>query len=143
MNKKRMLELADHIETLHPSRFSMDMWFKRFRRARDGRKIGGSDRWVETADMMKVAREMSHTCDTAGCIAGWAIALHPQAGRHAIRSTPYGYKPKEHAAAILGLDFEEANALFNNGMNMTPKRAAQRIREAVKLGYVPTWSKHL
>lgn len=139
MNKQRMLELADVIEQQPRKKFWMAAWFSRVVKGQGHVEVNPD--WDDENDELLpegkgervFARQLPHTCDTAGCIAGWAVALHPNAG---LKQLGHYYFVEEHGRAILGLTPVEGSCLFFEGMKMTPEQAAKRIREAVEIGTV-------
>jgi hypothetical protein len=142
MNNARMIELAEHLESLPRKRFDMTSFWNVVR----SRKPGAADpdevlnEGRESAK--RIASALQNHCNTTACIAGWAVALHPRAGgdvakgRYSTWTGEHHYDISDHAQAILGLDREDASRLFHQGMRMTPRQAAKRIRKAVKRGYV-------
>lgn len=153
MNKQRLLELADHLDSLPRKRFNMASFYTRWVK-RDGTKwevgfLSGRDDFDEdeTIRPTDVTKVLEGSCNTSACIAGWAVALHPRAGAKDTHGRwarswfdgerYFNYDVAEHAASILGLESADAHRLFFQDMGMTPKQAAKKIRKAVKLGYVP------
>lgn len=117
MNKERLLQLADFLETPEVAEhFNMEYSFY----------IGRSD--VDTEDN---AREALHKCGTAACIGGWAIALFQP-------NTKVSDVLAYMAAPLLGINDEDAHALFYSFTNsrITPIQAAGVIRNFVATGYV-------
>lgn len=139
MNKERMLALADHLEGLPRKRFNMDRFY-----AAQG--LEDSD-FVDMSPgaISKLLTDSENACKTSACVAGWAIALWPRAGsrggrgkwKNGLFGRYYFYDESEHAASILGLTLWDANRLFFEDLNQTPKQAARKIRKSVELGYVP------
>jgi hypothetical protein len=84
MNNARMIELAEHLESLPRKRFDMTSFWNVVRSRKPG-----------AADPDEVLNE----------------------GRESAKR-------------------EDASRLFHQGMRMTPRQAAKRIRKAVKRGYV-------
>ena len=117
MNKERLLQLADFLETPEVAEhFDMEYSFY----------IGNSR--VSSEDN---AREALHKCGTAACIGGWAVALfQPNAKVFDVRAYM--------AAPLLGINDEDAHALFYSFVDsrITPAQAAGVIRNFVATGYV-------
>lgn len=103
MNKMIMASLADFIESLPSERFNMSTWSGLW--------------WYEESDgKMKVMYETElnpslslHKCNTAGCIAGWAVAMvsNMDVGKM-VRTSQISTE----AQNALGLTMKEASALF-------------------------------
>lgn len=139
MNKTRMLELADVLDTTPRHKFDMGSWAKRF-------KLRGTRRYSieevpENGSLLTALKDLPKTCNTSACIAGWAVALHPRAGQTGLYTKPQDdhdfYSVDRHARLILGLTGDDAQRLFFTHMRLTPQQAAARIRKSVELGYVP------
>lgn len=105
MNRDLMLQVADFIDNLPPSKFSMNVWV--------GRRYGeySVDRHYtscivdgETYDSLDDAVE---DCGTVGCIAGWTVLL---ANDSADRDYNYLWRVME----LFELTYEESRELCHN-----------------------------
>lgn len=112
MNKERMLQLADFIETVPEESFNMDCFFS-----------GGSVR-----DLPPLPGQMPHDCGTAACVAGYALMLFGTPDEiNAVRRTAFAIDgggrgladlqgkivtTTDTAQTILGLTREESHRLF-------------------------------
>ena len=124
MNKERLLELADLLETEKVAKhWDMDNYFVD-EGSRMNRKLG----------------TLLDNCGAAACIAGWSIAKFDP-------DTPINYSEvKDRAASILDMDWDDASALFTpetvtTWTKISPTDAAQTIRSYVETGVVD-WSWH-
>lgn len=112
MNKEKLLELADFLESIPDERFNLnrftcsfedDIWENEYNEVIiDGRSYESSD-FVDL-----------NVCNTAGCIAGWAIALNNNgyANIGLITTSDYADAICLRAGYYLGLDLEQAKQLF-------------------------------
>jgi hypothetical protein len=98
MNKQKMLELADFIENLDRWRFNIGFWASDF-----------SKGYYTPTSNLDV-----NICNTAGCIAGWAMAM--ENGGEVTMSTVVSPEMANYnvfsGARILGLTFAQASRLF-------------------------------
>jgi hypothetical protein len=139
MNKERLLILADHIEK-RPMAYADD--------ADDAENTEYPDVNPENAD--NVAFNMysyiiEGSCGTAACIAGHACLLWKDEIQHGPKGEIAWHGD---AALILGLTEEESNHIFygkfacddlfsdKNWAKITPKVAADYLREVAERGYV-------
>lgn len=98
--------LANHIE-LH-GRFAYGEWAARI--DLDGDAIENLDE-----SSLSLATKLSTTCDTVGCVAGWAIDLAVTEG-HALDLTNESWNAVPDVAAdYLGLDYQ-ADFIFMGGL---------------------------
>lgn len=126
MNKKRLLKLADFLDTVPRRSFNMDNWVTREATGPEGDTPG--------------------ECGFAGCALGWAAhgKLFAQlrldgCNRPTYRRTPGSRLVARHFSAAVELfDIESSDAdhLFGNwfGRAVTPHQEARRIREFVARG---------
>lgn len=120
LTKQRLLKVADAVEAAPPDRFNMGTWLT----------IRGKETFPESP---RLAQKLNNSCGTAGCIAGWTVAVFPRAGKP---DAGRDYNISHHAERILGLSDEEASALFLSGFQMNNRKAAERIRRAVADGVI-------
>ena len=106
MNKERILEIADLIETGH-ERMVFDM------------EVFGDE----------------HPCGTAACIAGWAVARFGENddAEEIDHRRPLGDAVFDGAQSVLGLSFPEAHQLFapnerRDGVSMSDVTASHAVR---------------
>jgi hypothetical protein len=105
MNETKMLELADFMENLESDRFHMGHWMS---------YIDYDENNVPLYEMNSTLD--IHDCNTAGCIAGWVLALQ----NNGIVDVDTGYNfdddyqdnIKINAASALQLSEKEADRLF-------------------------------
>src|SRR5210317_43248 len=71
MNTERMHLLADLLETIKPVKFNMGYWLSHYDEVED-RYCPNSFDQDDPKDSMSLS---VYDCNTAGCIAGWAIAM--------------------------------------------------------------------
>lgn len=72
MNKANMLALASYLENIDKERFNLQYWFSEF-------DYDEFDISYEDIDKSKFLKKGFHSCNTAGCVAGWAAAfLHTE-----------------------------------------------------------------
>lgn len=138
MNKERLLELADLLESEKVvGHFDMDYFFKSYNLS------------VPTHTHKLGAAEALNVCGTVACIAGWAVAaFNPK-----LQGFQIDYE--QIAADLLGLRYEQADRLFtpsDNGDDCDPededrspyaasaKQAAKVVRHLAETGEVD-WSK--
>ena len=104
MNKHRMLELADFLENIEPHRFNISRWAANI----------SKNPYREKFDYEQSSIIDINVCNTAGCIAGWAVAYY---------NNGFAEFPKElnlttaaynviRGAELLDLTYEEATRLF-------------------------------
>lgn len=133
MNKERILKLADHIEKM----------------AYTGPDDAGSGDYPDDFNAETPTFNMAfymNSCETAGCIAGWAAHLFGKKSDKPI------YDHADVAAKVLGLDWNEhgeftestPHKLFYPTLcshnQYTPQEAAQVLRELAETGEV-NWPK--
>lgn len=106
MNKERMYVLADLIETISPEKFNISNWTLDVEPLPDG---SGHHYVNQEID----ANLSAYDCGTAGCIAGWAVALKNDLD---LKSFPLGSVAIE-ACDYLGITMEEGQSLFYFGQN--------------------------
>jgi hypothetical protein len=106
MNTERLLKLADFIEALPAERVDMNGWV--LERRDDADEFGEGAYWEEVScdTNQETIALLGSSCDTAGCIAGWACHMHPS--EISISHFNLGVS----ASRILGLDFDERDNLF-------------------------------
>lgn len=98
MNKQRMLMLADLLENINDNQFYIGNWFS---------MIDEFNNYCSQSDYGNI-KLSTYDCDTAGCIAGWAIAM-----KHDLSLDAHlGDSPQVEASDYLGLDAYQANKLF-------------------------------
>jgi len=109
---RRLLRLADHIETVDPKRFDMRTW--------------------------SGLKPKSYSCGTVGCIAGHAAEI-PSLRRTGYHLDYYGYPTfrgitsvTESLGSLFCLDYSEYYSIFQSKTIKTPKQAARHLREFVK-----------
>ena len=104
MNTERMHLLADLLETIKPVKFNMGYWLSHYDEVED-RYCPNSFDQDDPKDSMSLS---VYDCNTAGCIAGWAIAMKNdlQATNEKIHNI------EGQAAEYLGLDYRQAHNLF-------------------------------
>lgn len=109
MNIERLTVLRDHIANLPSTRFDMGSFC--------------------TGHPISLGIDLSDNCGTAGCIAGWACALF----------APDKVISLQRAEALLGLTWEQADALFYPlHMNQPASVAAAVLTNLIETGAV-TW----
>jgi hypothetical protein len=120
MNAKRLLKLADFLDTVPRKSFSMSMW--------------------ETSPATKPETAKLGECGFAGCALGWAVhgALFRQltptdGGTPQYRKKPgsrrrFGFEAAEH---LFDIDPDDARFLFGSYTDVTPRQEARRIRKFV------------
>lgn len=128
MNKKRLLKLADFLETVPRRAFNMDYWVAREATKPEGKAPG--------------------SCGFAGCAMGWAQHAKLFRGLELGESwvgeqTPTfnGATGFEAAAQLFSIDHGNSRFLFGSDsygaiVNPTPKQVAKRIRKFVETGVV-------
>jgi predicted nucleotidyltransferase len=70
MNKANMLALASYLENIDKERFNLQYWFSEFDFDYDEFDVS-----YEDIDKSVFLKKGFHSCNTAGCIAGWAAAF--------------------------------------------------------------------
>lgn len=101
MNKERMYVLADLIDTISPEKFNISNWTLDVEPLPDGSGYYYNNQEIH-------ANLSAYDCGTAGCIAGWAVALKNDLD---LKSFPLSSVSAE-ASDYLGLTIGEANSLF-------------------------------
>ena len=106
MNHTKMLELANFMENLEAERFNMGYWVSYF--DYDEYNLKNVYEENEVLDI--------NDCNTAGCIAGWVVALENNGAVDIteVSDEPYDYDfgVKNYALMVLGLKESEADRLF-------------------------------
>jgi hypothetical protein len=68
MNKERMFLLADLLDAIKPMKFNMNDWFSVY--------VGGDEDYDGARFNTTTVQVMNgYDCDSAACIAGWAVAM--------------------------------------------------------------------
>jgi hypothetical protein len=127
MNKKRLLKLADYLETVPRKRFNMDHW--------------------ASAKFCGKPKEPEHECGTSACALGWACTI-PSFKRAGLKFIECGSNFWTHidlvpdfegstgygaAASLFGIRYSQAEWLFSpESPARTPKQVAKRIRKFVE-----------
>ena len=100
MNKNRMLMLAELLETIPPVKFNIEYW---------------ASNYIEDTDEHSVQDDFTvlsgYDCSTAGCVAGWAVALKNDMAIENYRTD----RIEEDAMEYLDLNRYEAQSLFYYG----------------------------
>lgn len=91
MNRENIQKVRDVIAALPRKRFNMTGWAH-----------GGNRYYSEISPS-----EITHDCDTAACIGGWAVALSAPD-----ETTPFSTDVRERASAFLGIDGSMSMDLF-------------------------------
>lgn len=111
MNKQRMIELANTLESVDKERFDLRWYFAQYLRDEEGNILYDEDNIPEGDGISSkyfLTLEEKNTCDTTACIAGWAISKF----RDQIPSN-FIYKNEiEIARHLLDLELHEAYQLF-------------------------------
>ena len=108
MNHTKMLELANFMENLEAERFNMGYWVSYFDYDQDDEQIV-----YEENEYLDI-----NDCNTAGCIAGWTVALeyggafNIDEDIHQDSEDYYDFGVKNYARMLLGLKQSEADRLF-------------------------------
>ena len=119
INRENMMKLALHLEDIDKSRFNMNYWVSSYQ--------------DEYQEHMEGERLDINDCGTAGCIAGWAVALANNGKFNAIDADEYeGLElddeelllgdVRHYAAEWLGLTMSQADQLFYFGEDSVWKR---------------------
>lgn len=116
MNKERMLLLADLLEELPEHKFSIEYWASEWDDEHQ-EHINQDDGYVYLS---------GYDCKTAGCVAGWAIAMkNDMAIKNELEMSASDI---EHGAAVyLGLNRFQANDLFYYGSDSVYARYAGEL----------------
>lgn len=116
LNRSLIEQVADHIAANH-DRFGMDTYIS------DG------------PDDPIAIRDNAQTCGTTCCIAGWAVALSTtrQFNRAIKMAGIDAHDPDVVAATLLGMDYDDATALFH-ATHMGPDEAVGVLRTLAKTG---------
>lgn len=122
MNKERMLLLADLLDSLKPSKFDMTNWFSTYV-GENGPDESEIDR-DEDFEIQHVMKMNGYDCNSAACIAGWAVVMkHDFAvNKPDVRVIQYADSPYsnavlpvlDEAAEYLGLNEFQARELFTD-----------------------------
>ncbi len=115
--------IYEHVRE-HPDQFEMDAWYSLPGSDDDTVHARFRDREIKLWSGMTVDLEIP--CGTACCIAGWAQQFTGEIGA-----------PQFAGAAALGLEQDEADALFNLGTNAGAIEALELMlatEEAVRAG---------
>ena len=130
MNVERMKALADKLNALpqydYENMFDIGEW--------------GSYKFIHTQDSFQEMRKNTISCNTPGCVAGWAFLLFADNDQ----VTDYfntNSEISEIARELLDLTIEQADTLFlgyrfipdyNYGDNVTPQDAARVVKYMIK-----------
>lgn len=101
MKVEKIKELADFIESIPPKRFNISNWVSEI--------MGSNNDYYQASQTLDI-----NVCKTAGCIAGWAMALE-NGGTVTVPKISLPSEAKEIAtigAEILGLEYQKAVRLF-------------------------------
>jgi hypothetical protein len=102
MNKERMYLLAELLETIPPAKFKLTSWTCDY------------DAEEHLYDVQEFSATLSaYDCGTAGCIAGWAVAMKNDLSINQYKLTSF----EREAGEYLGLTPEEGRALFYYNSN--------------------------
>ena len=120
MNKKRLLKLADFLETVPRRKFNLRMW-------------------IQSLPSKPEAKTAGH-CGFAGCAIGWAAHAKLFRGLHLNRAdwTPvyHGAEDWDAPMVLFDLEAEQTKFLFSvwhyDNERTTPKQVAKRIRKFVE-----------
>ena len=116
MNKERMLLLADLLEGLPEYKFSIEYWASEWDDEHQ-EHVNQDDGYVYLS---------GYDCTTAGCVAGWAVAMKNDMAIKNDLEMDAG--DIEHgAAAYLGLNRFQANDLFYYGSDSVYARYAGEL----------------
>ena len=116
MNKERMLLLADLLEELPEHKFSIEYWASEWDDVAQ-EHVNQDDGYVYLS---------GYDCTTAGCVAGWAVAMKNDMAIKNDLEMDAG--DIEHgAAAYLGLNRFQANDLFYYGSDSVYARYAGEL----------------
>lgn len=107
---EKLMALANHIE-LHADQFDYDTWC----RSEDSK---GMPTFANNAGQAAQMLSAGRSCNTTGCIAGWAVHLAEQEGNHFERTPEIGFvqSVSNAAAEFLELGWNEAHAMFFGGI---------------------------
>ena len=130
MNVERMNALADKLNALpqhdYENMFDIGEW--------------GSYRFIHTQDSFQEMRQNTISCDTPGCVAGWAFVLFAN-DRQINDHFDKHYEISDIAQKILDLTPTQANRLFlgyrmiaeyDYGDRVTPQDAARVVRYMIQ-----------
>jgi hypothetical protein len=116
MNKERMLLLADLLEGLPEHKFSIEYWASEWNDEHQ-EHVNQDDGYIYLS---------GYDCTTAGCVAGWAMAMKNDMAIKNDLEMDAG--DIEHgAAAYLGLNRFQANDLFYYGSDSVYARYAGEL----------------
>lgn len=124
MNKQRMLMLADLLDQLKPTKFNMGNWFSVCTSSEylgvDEKDLDVKHEYLEFKDN-RVQVMNGYDCNSAACIAGWAVVMKndfllDRPGSVTLDHNPFSnvYPILEEAAEYLGISSNEASRLFLN-----------------------------
>jgi hypothetical protein len=105
MNKERMLLLADLLETITPEKFNIENWTLDIHHDLYG------DSGATYSNQYHHASLSAYDCGTAGCIAGWAVAMKNDLD---LKNFPAASVATE-ACDYLGLTEDQGRSLFYFG----------------------------
>lgn len=134
MNKERMLLLAELLDNIKPEKFNITYWTSDY----------NEDDNVHRCQDDKFIDLSVYNCETAGCIAGWAVALKNDLEVNDVEPDSVEAIARDY----LGLTFEEGQRLFYyssasiwsdhcsalglyNNEDVTNKQAATTLRKIV------------
>lgn len=112
MNKERMLQLADFLDSLDRSKFDLRCFFAEKDLTEDGEVVfdyEGEEQIHGVTTRYFIRKEDEGSCNTTACIAGWAIYLFKEdLSQDQLRESNH----ISVASDILGLNSDEAPQLF-------------------------------
>lgn len=115
MNKERMIELAEFLESLDRDRFDLRSYFAERLHDEDGFAIindQGEPEQFPISHKTFFKNEDIHSCNTTACIAGWAIAKFKHVLEKEVLDHFYSGCELYVASNILGLEDHEAAQIF-------------------------------
>lgn len=102
MNKERMILLADLLDSISPENFNLAYWASYY-------SPGEEEEFRHSCQDGDYVELSAYKCNTAGCVAGWAVALKNDLS---IDKTVCITEIEEQARDYLGLTDQEAHSLF-------------------------------
>jgi hypothetical protein len=133
VNRDRILKVADVIEA-NPEHFDMTLYFNdaaaRAYQEQTGASVCSSASPFVTPEVgveVLATVDLTNTCGTTACIAGWAMHLWPADVTE--KNLPYSII----AADLLDIDYKLADDLFYD-MSLDAENAVRALREIAETG---------
>lgn len=133
MNKQRMLLLADLLDSIKPEKFNLTYW------ASNVKHDPIDDHYSYFCQDGEYVDLSVYNCNTAGCVAGWAVALKNDLNVVLTDDGADGIKifnVESQAREYLDLTHDESTSLFYYGCNSIWSKYSEELGlDDTEIGY--------